>query len=58
VFFGDVIPDGISFDIANPKYRQFKNERNILEYTLEGGELTIDWVSGRNAASMMRSILE
>lgn len=51
-------PEGISFHIANPKYRQFKSGANILEYTLDGGEITIDWVSGRHASSMMRSILD
>jgi len=54
----DMIPDGISFDIANPKYRQFKNGDNILEYTLEGTEITVDWVSGRNASSMIKAILD
>ena len=54
----DMIPDGISFDIANPKYRQFKSGDNILEYTLEGGEITIDWVSGKGASTMMTSILD
>jgi hypothetical protein len=53
-----MIPDGISFDIANPKFRQFKSGDDILEYTLEGGELTVDWVSGKGASSMMRSILD
>jgi hypothetical protein len=53
-----MIPDGMSFDIANPKYRQFKSGVNILEYTLEGNEITVDWVSGRNASWMLRSILE
>ncbi len=52
-----MIPDGISFDGANPKYRQFKCGDDILEYTLEGGEITVDWVSGKNASSMMKSIL-
>ncbi len=37
-------PNGISFDIANSKYRQFKSCGNILEYTLGIGEITIDWV--------------
>ena len=53
-----MIPDGISFDVANPKYRQFKSGDNILQYTLEGGEITVDWVSGKNASSMMKSILD
>lgn len=53
-----MIPEGLSFDIANPKYRQFKSGENILEYPLEGGEITVDWVSGTNASSMMRSILD
>jgi hypothetical protein len=52
-----MIPDGISFDSANAKYRQFKRGENILEYTLAGGEITVDWVSGNNATSMMRTIL-
>ena len=50
----DMIPDGISFDIANPKFRQFKSGDDILEYTLEGGEVTVDWVSGKGASSMMK----
>ncbi len=53
-----MIPEGISFDIANPKYRQFKNGGNILEYALDGGEITVDWVSGQNASSMLKAILE
>lgn len=53
-----MIPEGISFDTANPKYRQFKNGDNILQYTLEGGEITVDWVSGKNASSIMKAILE
>ena len=52
-----MIPDGLSFDIANPKYRQFKSGDDILEYTLEAGEITVDWVSGKEASSMMKSIL-
>jgi hypothetical protein len=54
----DMIPNGISFDIAKPKYRQFKSGDDILEYTLEGGEITVDWVSGKNASSMMKAILD
>jgi hypothetical protein len=53
-----MIPEGISFDIANPQYRQFKSGTNILEYTLDRGEITVDWISGKNASSMMKSILE
>jgi len=53
-----MIPNGISFDTANPKYRQFKSGDDILEYTLEGGEITVDWVSGKNAASMLKAILD
>jgi hypothetical protein len=53
-----MIPDGISFDIANPKFRQFKSGDDILEYTLEDGEITVDWVSGKGASSMMKSILD
>lgn len=52
-----MIPDGISFDITNPKYRQFKSSGDLLEYTLEGREITVDWVSGKGASSMMKSIL-
>lgn len=53
-----MIPNGISFDIANPKYRQFKSGDNLLEYTLQGSEITVDWVNGKRASSMMRSILD
>ncbi len=52
-----MIPDGISIDITNPKYRQFQSGDDILEYTLEGEEITVDWVSGKNAASMLKAIL-
>lgn len=51
-------PDGISFDISNPKYRQFKSGDNILEYTLEHGKISVDWVSGKGASSMMKSVLD
>lgn len=54
----EMIPDGLSFDIDNPKYRQFKQGEDILEYTLEGGEITVDWVSGTSAASMLKIILD
>lgn len=50
--------DGFSFDIANPKYRQFRRGNDILEYTLEGGEITVDWVSGNDALSLMKAILD
>jgi len=53
-----MIPDGLSFDIANPKYRQFRSGDDILEYTLDGGEITVDWVSGKNVSSMMEAILD
>jgi len=53
-----MIHDGISFDVANPKFRQFKSGNDILEYTLDGIAITIDWVSGKGAASMMKSILD
>jgi hypothetical protein len=52
-----MIPNGISFEFTNPKFRQFKSGNDILEYTLEGGEITVDWVSGKGASSMMKSIL-
>jgi hypothetical protein len=53
-----MIPDGISFDIADPKFRQFKSGEHILEYTLEGSEITVNWVNGKGASSMMKSILD
>ena len=54
----DMIPDEISFDFANPKYRQFKSGENTLEYTLEGGEITVDWMSGNDAALMIKTIMD
>ncbi len=53
-----MIPEGISFDITNPKFRQFKRRENILEYTRDGSEITVDWVNGKGASSMMKSILD
>ena len=53
-----MVPDGISFDIANPKFRQFQDGDNKLEYTLEGNEITVDWVNGKGASAMMKAILE
>jgi hypothetical protein len=54
----DAIPEGLSWDSDNPKYRRFKGVDGILEYTLDGDEITVDWVSGRNAASMMKVVLD
>ena len=53
-----MISDEISFDITNPKYRQFKSADCILEYTLIGTEIIVDWVCGNDAASMIKSILD
>ena len=53
-----MIPDGISFDPDNPKYRQFTRGNDILEYTLEGDQIAVDWLSGKNAASMLKAILD
>lgn len=53
-----MIPDGISFDITNPKFRHLKSGDGILEYTLEVSEITVDWVSGKGAALMLKSILD
>ncbi len=53
-----MIPDGISFDIDKPKYRQFKTGKSILEYTLEGDEISVDWVNGKDASLMIKAILE
>ncbi len=49
--------DGLSCNAANPKYRRFKSGDNVLEYTLNGSQITIDWVSGNNASTMMKLIL-
>src|SRR6056297_371609 len=46
-----------SADAASPKYRQYKRGDDILEYTLEGDEITVGWVSGTGASSMMKAIL-
>ena len=51
-------PQGFSFDVANPKYRRLKSGDNLVEYTLGAGEITIDWISGNNAAFMIKSILD
>src|ERR1043165_9375725 len=52
------IPDGFSVDCANPKYRQFKNRDGILEYTIEGDNVTVDWVAGKNTSAMIQQILD
>jgi len=52
-----MIFDGISFDEANSKYRQIKCDSGILEYTLEPGEITVDWVIGKNTSAMLKEIL-
>jgi len=53
-----MMPDGNLFDIANPKFRQFMNGNDILEYTLEGGETTFDRMSGTGASSTMNFLLD
>ena len=53
-----MIPDGFSYDTENPKFRRFRRGDDILEYTLEGSEITVDWVNGKGASSMMKSILD
>jgi hypothetical protein len=50
--------DGFSFDSANRKYRQFKAGDSILEYTIDAGEITIDWVFGRNALAMIQRVVD
>lgn len=52
------IPEGFSVDAENPKYRIYKSGASILEYTIEEREITIDWLEGRDAAQMLKSILE
>lgn len=49
--------DRFSFDIANPKFRQFRSGDNVLKYTLKDGEIIVDWVSGKNVSSMIKAIL-
>lgn len=46
-----------SFDVSNPKYRQLNRGNDILEYTLVDGEIIVDWVNGRDVASMLKTIL-
>ncbi|MDA1055681.1 MAG: Hint domain-containing protein [Planctomycetota bacterium] len=53
----DVIPNGFSFDIDNPRYRRFKSGDQVLEYSRNGGELAIDWIDGGGGASVLRKIL-
>lgn len=38
----------ITVDADNPKYRQITSGEHILEYTLEVGEITVDWVYGKD----------
>lgn len=52
-----MLVENFSFDVENPKYRQFKRGNDILEYTLEGNEITVDWVAGTNVSSMIVAVL-
>ncbi len=47
----------LTIDADNPKYRHFTSGDRLLEYTLEVGEITVDWLNGKDAASMMKAIL-
>ena len=53
----DAAPEGFSFDIDNPIYRQLKDGDQVLQYSLKGKELAVDWVEGGGAASMLKRIL-
>lgn len=50
-------PDGFAVDPDNPKYRTYKSGGSILEYTLDGREITIDWICGRDTALLLQSLL-
>lgn len=52
-----MVPDGFSFDSDNPLYRRFKSGEQILEYSLDGGHLSIDWVDGGGAGTMLKHVL-
>ena len=49
----DMTPDGISFVHANPKYRQFKNGDNLLEYhtAFSGLQSLADWRPNKTPTS-------
>ena len=53
----DAVPEGFSFDVDNPVYRQLKDGDQVLQYSLKGEELAVDWVDGGGAASMLKRIL-
>ena len=53
----DAVPEGFSFDIDNPIYRQLKDGDQVLQYSIKGEELAVDWVDGGGAASMLKRIL-
>ena len=46
----------ITVDDENPKYRTYQRGDDILEYTVGDCEIGIDWVSGRDAAAMLKAI--
>jgi hypothetical protein len=56
----DEVPQGLSADATNPSYRTFRSGESILEYAVNGSEMSVDWVqseSGGSVASMLKSVL-
>ena len=50
-------PDGFSIDPDKPKFRSFEYENGVVDYTHEGFEITVDWVNGKDFATMLNAIL-
>lgn len=42
----DIVPDGFSYDVDQPKYRTYKDGINKLEYSVNGDELDVDFGEG------------
>jgi len=51
------LPDGFSIDPDNSKFRRYESGYNVLEYSHEGDEITVDWVRGTRLATMLNAIL-
>lgn len=54
----DAVPEGFSFDVADPRYRRVKLANRLIEYTITDSELTIDWLDGPMATLMLQLILD
>ena len=53
----DKAPDGFSYDKDNPKYQTFKDGDKIVDYSVDGDKLSIDWADGGGLASALKEIL-